>query len=207
MVILAKRLLIIGAGGHGRVVADLATCLGYDQVAFVDQRWPALAQNLIWPVIGFELPHDMQGWSVAVAIGQNEARLTAFNQLQNHGIDLPNLVHPSAYVSKHANLGKGIVVAAQAVIGVGCKVGDVAIINTSATVDHDCVIGDGVHVSPGAHLAGTVKVGLCTWIGIGASVREGMEIGKNVVVGAGAAVVTELEDGVRVGGVPARKLD
>jgi sugar O-acyltransferase (sialic acid O-acetyltransferase NeuD family) len=203
---MAKRLLIIGAGGHGRVIADTAALLGYETIHFIDQRWPELAQNLAWPVVGADVPKDLEGWSVAVAIGQNQARLKTLRDLQKQGVDLPNLIHPHATVSPFAKLGAAVFVGAQAVVGVGTHIGDGVIINTSASIDHDCALDSAVHISPGAHLAGTVRVGECSWIGIGAVVREGTEIGSNVVVGAGAAVVSNLPDGSKVGGVPARQM-
>lgn len=202
---MVKRLLILGAGGHGGVVADVAEACGYDEIIFVDERWPALTHKFIWPVVSATLPEKLEDWHVAVAIGQNSNRLTQVRHFLARGTTLPTLVHPAATVSKHASLGHGTLVAAHAVVGVGARVGHGVIVNTAATVDHDCHVADGVHISPGAHLAGTVTVGECTWIGIGAVVREGLAIGAQAMVGAGAAVVAPVPDGAQVLGIPARR--
>jgi sugar O-acyltransferase (sialic acid O-acetyltransferase NeuD family) len=199
-------LIIVGAGGHGKVVADIAAALGYKNIVFVDARWPQLSQVLVWPVIAASIPDDFGDAHVAVAIGDNVARYETFTTLQERGASMPQLVHPFATVSRHARLGSGVVVAAGAVVAVNVHVGDACIVNTLASVDHDCILGSAVHVSPGAHLAGNVRVGNRSWIGMGSNVREGLEIGSDAVIGAGSAVISSVADHSRVGGVPARSL-
>ncbi len=199
-----KRLLILGAGGHGGVVADAAQCCGYSDIKFIDERWPELSQKIVWPVVAASLPAQLQDWQVIVAIGQNKVRLDLIRELMGNDVDLPTIIHPSATVSKHAVLGLGCFLAANAVIGAGARIGLGSIVNTSASVDHDCTLGNGVHISPGAHLAGSVTVGECSWIGIGAVVREGIVVGERTMVGAGAAVVAHVPDGAEVRGIPAR---
>jgi sugar O-acyltransferase (sialic acid O-acetyltransferase NeuD family) len=201
---MGRSLFIIRAGGHGRVVADLAEMLGYADIRFIDDAWPAKTANLDWRVVGRDLPEPHSDLDVFVGNGVNSERLAEVAGLLARGFSLPTLVHPRAYVSAHARTGAGCLVAAMAVVGVGAVLGRAAIINTGATVDHDCILGDGVHVSPGAHLAGSVHVGNESWIGIGAAVREGIRIGAGVMVGAGAVVISDLADGVKVMGNPAR---
>jgi sugar O-acyltransferase (sialic acid O-acetyltransferase NeuD family) len=203
-----KRLLLLGAGGHGRVVADIAEMSGWKNVEFLDDRWPEISVNLTWPVIGklADLGRFLDYETVALAsVGDNRLRLRCHRRLTQMDIMVPSVVHPSAIVSSHARIGSGTVVMANAVVNVGAVVGESVIINTGATVDHDCHIADGAHISPGAHIAGGVSIGEESWVGIGSAVKEGLKIGCRVICGAGAAVVADVEDDVQVVGVPARK--
>ena len=195
-----KALRIIGAGGHGRVVADIAEQLGYSDIAFLDERFPELSSSGVWKVVGKAVGTILE--EHALAIGDNRKRLSLVEQLDVLPI---SLVHPSAVVSPHARIGPGSVICAGAIVGPFAKLGRACIINTGASVDHDCELSDAVHVSPGAHLAGSVSVGKCTWIGIGATVRQNITIGKDAIVGAGAAVIDNVHDSARVGGVPAKE--
>ncbi len=202
-----KRLAILGASGHGKVVADCAELCGWELVSFFDDAWPAKQSNGAWPVVGdtdslLARVGDFDG--VLVAIGNNQVREAKLRVLSEQGALLPTLVHPSAVVSRYTVLGAGSVLFAGAVVNVDCRIGMGAIINTGATVDHDCVLGNAVHVSPGAHLAGGVCVGDRSWVGIGSSVRQLVRMGCDVMVGAGAAVVSDIPDACVVAGVPAR---
>ena len=194
------QLFFIGAGGHGKVAADIAEMLGYASIAFLDEGWPAKKANGCWPVVGVPGPLDQ---TVFCSIGRNDIREKFHRAYCRKSI---NLIHPSAQISAHSTMKTGVLVAANAVVNAGVSIGNGVILNTSSSVDHDCVIGDFVHVSPGAHLAGNVQVGLRSWIGIGASIREGVRIGDDVVVGAGAVALNDIESGARVAGVPARSL-
>ena len=198
-------LLVFGAGGHGRVVAEAAADQ-YSDIAFVDDdtdlsgsgNWPVL--GLVSDVLSGKLPCS----KAAVAIGDNAKRLGLIDRLIASDIEVASIVHRSAVLSASAIVGAGSVLLAHAVVSSGAQLGRGCIVNTGATIDHDCELADGVHVSPGAHLAGNVTVGSCAWIGLGAVVREGTVIGSGAVVGAGAAVVTDIADGSRVVGVPAK---
>ncbi|WP_020681714.1 acetyltransferase [Marinobacterium rhizophilum] len=202
-----KRLAILGASGHGKVLADMAELLGWQDVIFFDDAKPWIEKAGRWRVEGgtSELIATIQAYNGAiVAIGDNLVRLDKQRLLAESGGALISLVHPQASVSRYASIGAGSVVMAGAVINVDAHVGKGCIINTGATVDHDCELGDGVHLSPGVHLAGGVKVGRESWVGIGASVKQLVSIGDGVVVGAGAAVVQNLPDRCTALGVPAR---
>jgi sugar O-acyltransferase (sialic acid O-acetyltransferase NeuD family) len=201
-------LLIIGAGGHGKVVADAAETSGrWKNIVFIDKRWPELKSCAHWPVVAQDaedFPSD-ETLDFIVAIGDNRTRARVFDQCVALGLNPVSVIHPSATISKYAEIGLGCVVFAGAVINVGAKIGQCAIVNTGATIDHDCVIGCSVHVSPGAHLAGEVSVGDFSWIGIGASVKQCLTITNDVVVGAGACVVSDISDSGIYVGVPAVK--
>lgn len=202
-----KRLAILGAGGHGKVVADTAECCGWQVVEFYDDAWPKRQNNGAWPVIGdtTALMASLTCYDgVLVAMGNNHIRQLKLIELQAAGARLFNLIHPASCVSRHARLGIGSVVFAGAVVNADSQIGQGAILNTGCSVDHDCMLGDAVHISPGARLAGGVWVGDLSWIGIGASVRQLVCIGSRVMVGAGAAVVSDVADGLEVVGVPAR---
>jgi sugar O-acyltransferase (sialic acid O-acetyltransferase NeuD family) len=201
-----KRLLIVGAGGHGRVVADAARAMAlWDEIAFVDDTRPVGTRVAAWPVLG-GLPDVLAGHLVGecvVAIGANRVRL----KLEAAGLSLATVIHPSAVLAPEVQLGAGSMVLARAVINIDARIGAACIINTAAVIEHDCVLADAVHVSPQAALAGTVHVGEASWLGIGSVVRQGVVIGADVVVGAGAAVVKNIPDAFTVVGVPARKLE
>lgn len=202
-------LAILGASGHGKVVADTAECCGWDAIEFFDDAWPRISSNGTWPVVGTTADllarvQDFQG--VLVAIGNNEVRQRKLAELQAAGASLPVLQHPASVVSRYATLGPATVVFANAVVNAYATLGQGCIVNTGSSIDHDCVLGDSVHICPGARLAGMVKVGDLSWIGIGACVRQVLNIGSRVVVGAGAAVVCNISDNMTVAGVPARVL-
>lgn len=206
-------LLILGAGGHARVVAETALAAGcHGGLAFADDRCTspeALPSPLGWPLIGTLAqaldPAIRERFPAAVvAIGHAATRLHWQQRLLAAGYELPLLIHPTAWVSPSARLAPGTVVFAQAAVQSQAAIGAAAILNTGCSVDHDAVLADAVHLCPGARLAGEVRVGARSWIGIGASVIQQIRIGADVTVGAGAAVVCDLPDGVTAVGVPAR---
>jgi sugar O-acyltransferase (sialic acid O-acetyltransferase NeuD family) len=200
----SKRMIILGAGGHGRVVGDIAELQGFNPVAFIDKRFPSLTHNLHWPIIGDRID-DVEGSFVGfVAIGANQLRLSQLDRLLSSGINCPALIHPTASVSRYATLEAGTVVMAHVVINAGAKLGRGVIANSGCTIDHDCMIGNGVHISPGANIAGGVSIADESWVGISACVKENIMIGRNVLVAAGSVVISSIADNQRVFGVPAR---
>lgn len=204
-----KRLALLGASGHGKVVADAALAGGWDAVEFFDDAWPHCRENGPWPVMGDSAAlsarlQEFQG--VIVSIGDCAVRWDKHRALQAAGAPLVTVVHPAAVVSRYAALGVGTVVMAGAVVNIDAVVGQAGIINTGATVDHDCCLGDAVHICPGAHLSGNVLVGHGSWVGVGAAVKQGMTLGERVMVGAGAVVVQAVADGLTVVGNPAAPL-
>lgn len=204
-----KRLAIVGASGHGKVVADCAEMCGWDYVVFFDDAWPARSELGHRTVVGntgalLNRLDEFQG--VVVAIGNNSIRQNKSLLLLNAGARLVTLVHPSAMISRYAHLGDGTVVLSGAIVNTDARLGSGCIVNTGACVEHDCVLGDFVHVSPNAALAGGVTVGDLSWIGIGAVARPLIQIGREVLIGAGAAVVSDVPDNATFVGVPAKQI-
>jgi sugar O-acyltransferase (sialic acid O-acetyltransferase NeuD family) len=202
-----KRLAILGASGHGKVVADIAELFGWDEIVFFDDAWPRIKKNSVWLVAGntdklLNSLDDFDG--VVVAIGNNIVRLDKLNLLKKNKVPLPSIVHPQAVISRYAKIADGCVVCAGVVVNADSRIGFGSILNTACTIDHDCSISEAVHVSPGVHLAGGVKIGACTWIGIGAAVKQLITVGSYAIVGAGAVVVKDVLERNTVVGIPAK---
>jgi len=205
---MTAKLLILGAGGHGRAIAAwLGDLPEWAFAGFVDGA-PATARGR--PLLGDEATLPVLRASgiahAVVAIGDNAARLAAGARLEAAGFALPALVHPSVFRAPDATVAAGAVVFPRAVLGAAAQVGRLAIVNTGAIVEHDVVLAEGVHLAPGSVLAGGVRVGAAALIGVGAACRPGVAIGAGAVVGVGAAVVDDVAAGALAGGVPARVL-
>ncbi|MBR4435121.1 MAG: acetyltransferase [Clostridia bacterium] len=194
-----NRLIIIGASGHGKVVADIAALNGYKDIVFLDDD-ETVKECAGYPVVGksAEAPEG----EIFVAVGNAETRQRLMTNYKDR--EQPVLIHPSAVVAKNVQIGSGSVVMAGAVINPGAIIGKGCIINTSSSVDHDCIIDDFCHISVGAHLAGTVTVGECTWIGTGVTVSNNVNICGGCMIGAGAVVIKDISISGTYIGVPAK---
>ena len=197
-----NRLIIIGASGHGKVVADIAVLNGYKDIVFLDND-PEIKTCAGYPVLGPDTMTSELDGDVFVAVGNAEIRKKLMERDANR--NFPVLIHPSAVVADSSEVGVGSVVMAGTVINPGARIGKGCIINTSSSVDHDCVVGDYVHISVGAHLSGTVVVGTGTWIGTGAIVSNNVNICGECMIGAGAVVIKDIGEPGTYVGVPARK--
>ncbi|MCC7280587.1 MAG: acetyltransferase [Chromatiaceae bacterium] len=204
--------VIVGAGGHARVVAGILERLGETRLIGVLDRTAETTGERIGfsKIIGaYDLLSALitQGVGrVYLAIGDNAARqsLTMRCWREGEGLALPPLIHPTAILEPGAEIGDGTVLCAGAIIGANARVGRGCIINTGASVDHETIIGDFVHLCPGVRIAGRCKIGHGCFVGIGAVVRDYIEIGARSTVGAGAVVVSHVPDGIVAIGVPAR---
>lgn len=196
----SKQLNIIGASGHGKVVADIAIQCGYDKILFFDDDTD-VDHCGAYPVCGTsEDVKDAKG-DVFIAIGNASTRSTLMGRFA--GKAYPVLIHPSAVVAEDAVIGEGTVVMAGSVINPGTTIGRGVIINTCSSVDHDCAIGDYVHIAVGSHICGTVQVGVNTWVGAGATVINNVSICDNCMIAAGSVVVKNIEESGTYAGVPA----
>lgn len=201
-----KTLIIVGAGGHGRVVADCAEATKqYNSIVFIDDCYPQRIKNLHWDIIDTTNSFEkyIANADFIVAFGNNKLRAETLEKLSNAKANIITLIHPSACISDHANVGQGVVAFANSVVNIGAEIANGCIINTSATIDHDCVVGSCTHVSPGANVAGGVSIGEQAWIGIGASIIEYISIGSKTHIAAGAAVTQSTQDNALYAGVPA----
>jgi sugar O-acyltransferase (sialic acid O-acetyltransferase NeuD family) len=206
----AHSIVIWGASGHARVVAETVRRLGSMRIAgFIDDMAPTRrGEQFCGATVlgGRECLPALRAQGVrhlAIAFGHNEARLRLGDEMKSEGFVLPTIVHPNAVVADDAEVGEGSFVGPLAAVNSGARVGRLAIVNTGAIVEHDCVVGDGVHLSPRACLAGDVEIGMCCWIGAGATVREKIAVGMKAVVGMGAVVVKPVPEFSVVYGCPA----
>lgn len=203
-----EKLLIIGASGHGKVVADIAIKMKkWKKIAFLDDD-TNLKTSLGLDVIGNsrEAIKFIDDWDIFVAVGNNSTREKIHRDLKAYGATIPVLIHPHAVIGEEVDLALGTVVMAGVIINSSTKIGEGCIINTAATVDHDNLIEDFVHVSPGAHLAGTVCIGYGSWLGIGTVVSNNIKIVANCKFGAGALVVKDISEPGSYIGVPVRRI-
>lgn len=210
-----RSLWIVGAGGHGKVVADLARACGFVPIGAVDLNAAAVGR-IAEPggtrvraaqadFLGHVERHGAlpeRADAVVVAVGDNRARLAVHRLLA--GVPRPSLVHPAAVLSPSATLGAGTVAFAGVVVNAAATVGEAVILNTRVVVEHDCQVGDGVHISPGAVLCGGVSVGAGAWLGAGCTVLPGVRVGAGAMVGAGALIRAEVPAGATVVGNPGR---
>ncbi len=210
---MSDRLVIVGAGDHGRVILELLRAAGEDPAGFVEPQ--AVPEAGARTVDGLAVLGDLEHESIwrgagarrfVVALGDNQARREAFDRCIALGLTPVAAIHPTATLLAGARVEAGGMVCAAAVIGVASVVEMNALVNTAASIDHDNRIEAHASVAPGAHLAGRVTVGQGAQVGIGASVREGVRIGDWALVAGGAMVIADVPAGARVAGVPARPM-
>ncbi|MCG3125697.1 MAG: putative acetyltransferase EpsM [Phycisphaerae bacterium] len=205
------RTLILGAGGHGRVVLDiLLLSQQYEVVGFLDNNASIHGRRIDGiPVLGpiddqLRLAQQHAAPAAVVAIGDNGVRRGLARRLERGGATLVSAIHPSASVSPNATIGRNVVIAAGAVICAHCQIADSVILNTGCIVDHQSAIGEGCHICPGVRIAGRAVIEPGAFVGIGATVVPRVRIGCEAIVGAGAVVIEDVPPMATVVGVPAR---
>lgn len=205
-----KDVIIIGAGGHARVIADIIKKSGDEIVGFLDDN-ADIQGNTIFDgkiVLGDTSEESVKKYSdcyFIIGIGSNRVRKIISEKYSN--LKWYTAIHPNAIIGTDVFVGDGTVIMAGVVINTGTSIGKHCIINTCSSLDHDNILEDYVHISPGSHLAGTVKISEGTWICAGVTVINNITIGKNNIIGAGATVIKSIEeDNLTYVGVPAKKL-
>ena len=204
-------ILVLGAGGHAKVLVDALLAGGLAPLGLLDRDPARVGQEVLGcPVLGTDAAlagFDPRETLLVNGLGSTRhvgARAALFTRLLEQGYRFLSVIHPSAVVAASAGLGQGVQIMAGAVVQAGAVLGDNVILNTGARLDHDSRLGDHVHAAPGATVCGGVRVGANTHLGSGATVIEGTTIGKHCLIGAGAVVVRDVPDGVTALGVPAR---
>ncbi len=198
------KVIIIGASGHAKVIADIVVKSGDELLGFLDDSEPH-ASGIANPVLGkvadcINYPEV----SFIIGIGDNKIRKSIAEKYS--GLKYYTAIHPNSVIACGTEIETGTCVMANAVVNPAAKIGRHCIINTSAVVEHDCVVADYVHISPGAVLCGTVNVGESAHIGAGAVVRNNINIPAECTVGVGTAVIKDIEKSGVYAGVPAREL-
>lgn len=205
------RVLIIGAGGHAQVVADILLRVeeqggSIHPVGYLDDNPVLLGQKFLGlPVLGTvsrlsAIPHD----AVIIGIGDNRTRARLFGSLRHQEEQVMSAVHPSAVLARDVRLGQGVMICAGVVVNTGTLIGDNVILNTSCSVDHHNRLGSHAHIAPGTHLGGNVHIGEGAFVGIGTAVIPERSIGDWAVIGAGSAVTKNIPPLTTAVGVPAR---
>lgn len=199
-----KQVVIIGASGHGKVVADIVEKSGNIVRGFLDDK--ANGEVFGYSILGQVCDYNnyASACEFIIAIGDNQVRQNIANALNN--VKFFTAIHPTACMAKDVIIGQGTVVMANSVVNSSAIIGTNCIINTGAIVEHDNFIEDYVHLSPKVALGGTVRVGKSTHIGIGATVKNNITIVDNCIIGAGATVVNDILDHGTYAGVPAKKI-
>lgn len=198
-----RRLAIIGASGHGRVIADIAKKIGYSEIVFFDDD-ETIHECGGYPVLEKSSEAGMINADVVVGIGNSGVRKRIQESIPDEKLTV--LIHPDAVIAEGVLIEAGTVVMAGAVVNPGARIGKGCIINTCSSVDHDCNVGDYVHIAVGSHLCGTVTVGDRTWVGAGATVSNNVTICSNCIIGAGTVIVKNIDLAGTYIGVPARRI-
>ena len=200
-----KKLIIIGAGGHGKVCEEIAGLCGYEERFFLDDNKHLPSEFVI---LGKTADYEkyIGDSDYFVALGDNRLRRMFQEKIVKKGGNMATLIHPQAVISASSVIGKGSVVMAGAVINPGAVIGDGVIVNTCSSVDHECIIGDFVHIAVGAHIAGLVVVGETTFFGAGSTAVNNITVPADTIIGAGAVVVNDIKKSGTYIGIPAVKI-
>ena len=208
-----KPIIVIGAGGHAKVLIDALLAQQSEVLGIVDEDVDKFGSK----VLGIEVlgddsyiknytVHDICLVNGLGSVGSMNLRKKIYEKFKQDGYCFKNVIHPSAIISKNVILAEGVQIMAGVVVNAGTSIGNNGIINTRASVDHDCFIGDHVHIAPGSVLSGAVSVGDCTHLGTGCTVIQGKTIGDHVLVGAGSLIIKNVKSGMKVLGVPAKEV-
>lgn len=203
-----NKLLIIGASGHGKVIADIALKMNqWDEIAFLDDdesKKEVMGLDIIDTLDA--IPSYLDEYQVVVGIGNNKIRENIYYKLEELKVSIATLIHPQAIIGENVEIGTGTAVMAGSVINCCTVIGKGCIINTGSIIEHDNKIADFVHISPGAHLSGTVSIGERTWLGVGSNVINNINITNDCIIGAGTVVIKQINKPGTFVGNPARRV-
>jgi sugar O-acyltransferase (sialic acid O-acetyltransferase NeuD family) len=205
--------IIIGAGGHARVLISVLEALHVDILGITDLAWDKTEHSINGiPVLGNDdkimdyLPDSVELVNGVGSVSSLEKRKNIYVKYKNHGYSFASVFHPSVVIAKEVQLGEGVQIMAGAIIQPGGVIGENSIVNSGAILDHDCIIGEHVHVAPGVVISGNVHIGAMAHIGTSATIIQGVEIGHDAIIGAGAVVLNNVPAYAKVIGVPAREM-
>lgn len=205
---MADRLVVLGSGGHAKVVIEAALAHREREIVVLDDSSQTNGRSIFGIGISGDRSRlkSLRGSPIALAIGDNRARAELIAWLRKESHTLETIVHPSALVATSVRLGEGVFISAGATVIAEARIADGAIINTMASVDHDCVIHEAAHIAPGVHLCGNVRIGARTLVGVGSCIRPGVSVCDDVVLGAGSVLVRDISEAGTFAGNPARRL-
>ncbi|MCP3898949.1 MAG: acetyltransferase [Desulfobacteraceae bacterium] len=205
-----KEFVIIGAGGHARVIVDTLLTMGFSLKGIVDVEYSGQKEKIMgYPVLGgleFVEKFNPDEIVLSIAIGDNTQRRFQYDSFKQKGFFFPSMVHPAAIVSESSHISDGVFINAGAIINSNARIGENCIINTGSIIEHEVTIGEHCHICPGAKIAGRVNIGNNSFIGIGANIIDYIKIGHDVVVGAGSVIIDDIASESTYVGVPGRKI-
>lgn len=206
-----RKIILLGAGGHARVIIDILTLSGWVIAGVVDKIESGKTEFLGYPVIGNDdvLKEIYEGGVRNAVLGMGHIgnyiiRNNIYCKLKGIGYQLPNIIHPNATIASDVAMGEGNVIFAGSVINSGAVIGNIDIINTNVVIEHEVKIGNNVHVAPGGVILGAVSVMNNSFIGANSTVLQGRKVGRAVIIGAGSTVLKDVGNDVTVVGNPAR---
>ncbi|RKS50595.1 sugar O-acyltransferase (sialic acid O-acetyltransferase NeuD family) [Gillisia mitskevichiae] len=206
---LNREVVLVGYSGHGFVVADAAITSNMNLRYYTDKK--QITKNPFdLAYLGFEDDLDFAFWNkeydYILGIGDNLIRRKTVDLLISKGVDLLNVIHPSASISTKVQFGNGNFISRNVSVNTLVEIGDICILNTGCIIEHECIIGNGVHIAPGAVLAGNVFIGDNTFVGANSVIKQGVRIGANVIIGAGSVILNNIADNRKIVGNPGREL-
>ncbi len=205
-----KELIVFGAGGHARAIIDAAENIGFHIHGIIDVDYKNQNEKILnYPVLGnFAVldKFDPVDTGIAIAIGDGYQRAEYFNKIQKLGFSFPFIIHPTAIISKHVKIGKGVFINAGVIINAKVDIGDNTIINTGVIIEHEVAVGKHCHICPGVKIGGRVTIGDHTFVGIGSSVIDYTKIQGDVTIGAGSVIIRDIESNSTVVGVPGKRI-
>tara|TARA_Y100001970_G_scaffold284775_1_gene402865 strand:- start:2987 stop:3610 length:624 start_codon:yes stop_codon:yes gene_type:complete len=205
-----KKIIVIGSGGHARVVIDTLISLNFDIQGIIDVNFKNQKEKILnYPILGdfkklneFDIKKNL----ICIAIGDINIKQKYIDLILSYGFKTPTIIHPSAFVSKNSIIGQGVFVNAKSTINAEAKVDDHSLINSNSIVEHEVVIGKNCHICPGVKIAGRVKIGDNTFVGIGSNIINNINIGDNVIIGAGTVVIKDVKSNSKIVGNPGREI-